>query len=45
MSQVHWELLSHLLDYGSLAAMLVLCAVAAVAVARTPSEPSESETA
>jgi hypothetical protein len=45
MSQVHWELLSHLLDYGSFAAMLVLCAVAAVAVARTPSEPSEGETA
>jgi len=41
MSQAHWELLSHLLDYGSFAALVVLCAVAALAVARTPSEPSK----
>ena len=38
MSQAHWELLSHLLDYGSFAALLVLCAVAAIAVARTPTQ-------
>jgi len=44
MSQAHWELLSHLLDYGSFAALLVLCVVAPIAVARTPSEPTESET-
>jgi hypothetical protein len=44
MSQSHWEFLSHLFDYGSFAVLLVLCVVAAVAVARTPSEPSESET-
>jgi hypothetical protein len=40
MSESHWVLLSHLLDYGSLAAMLVFGVVAAVALARTPSEPS-----
>ena len=44
MSESHWILLSHLLDYGSLAAMLVLSAVAAVALARTPTPPCESET-
>jgi hypothetical protein len=44
MSQAHWQLLSNLLDYGSFAVLLVLCAVAAIAVARTTSEPSESET-
>ena len=36
MSEAHWELLSHLIDYGSLAVVLVLSAVAAVALARTP---------
>jgi hypothetical protein len=44
MSQAHWELFSHVLDYGSFAALLVLCAVAALAVARAPIEPTESET-
>jgi len=40
MSDAHWELVSHLIDYGSLAAILVLSAVAAIALARTPT-PSD----
>lgn len=41
MSHAHWELLSHLLDYGSFALLLVCCAIAVVAVARTPASPDK----
>ena len=40
MSESHWLLLSHLIDYGSLVAALVFSAVVAVALARTPT-PSD----